>query len=371
VTGAARAPFRADQVGSLLRPPELARARARAKAAEISAEELKSVQDRCIREVVAKQEAIGLQSITDGEFRRDWWHIDFLAGFDGVSARPDPGVAGFKGIDVSEMPPIMGVNGRISRTRPIFVEHFRFLRSLARQTPKMTLPAPAVLHLRGGSAGIDRTVYPDLARFWDDVAQAYRAEIRDLGAAGCTYLQIDDTTYAMLCDASYRAMVAKRGDDPAQLVQTYARAVNAAIAARPPGMAVTMHTCRGNFMSSWVASGGYEAVAETVFNTVAVDGFFLEYDSHRAGGFEPLRFMPRGKKVVLGLVTTKTPELESKDALKRRIDEAAKLVPLDRLCLSPQCGFASTHHGNRLSEDDQWRKLELIVEVAHEVWGKA
>ncbi|MGQ0543703.1 MAG: 5-methyltetrahydropteroyltriglutamate--homocysteine S-methyltransferase, partial [Betaproteobacteria bacterium] len=349
-------------------PAELAEARARAKRGEIDAAALREVQDRCIRDAVARQEAIGLQSITDGEFRRDWWHIDFLSSLDGVSARPDPGVARFKDIDASAMPPIMGVTGKIARGRPVFLEHFRFLESVSRQTPKMTLPAPATLHQRGGGAVIDRSVYPDLGAFWDDVACAYREEIRDLAAAGCRYLQIDDTSYAMLCDTDFRAMAARRGDDPSALVRTYAEALNAALAGRPSGLTVTMHTCRGNFMSSWVGSGSYEAVAEAVFNSVDVDGFFLEYDSDRAGGFEPLRFMPRGKRVVLGLVTTKSAELERKDLLKRRIDEASCFVPIEQLCLSPQCGFASTHHGNRLGEADQWRKLERIVEVAREVW---
>jgi len=362
-------PFHADHVGSLLRPAELARARERSKRGEIDAGALREVQDRCIRDAVARQEAIGLRAITDGEFRRDWWHIDFLSGLEGVTARPDPGVARFRDIDASAMPPIMGVTGRIARAAPVFVEHFRFLKSVSRRTPKMTLPAPATLHQRGGDAVIDRSVYPDLGAFWDDVARAYREEIRDLAAAGCRYLQIDDTSYAMLCDAEFRAMAGRRGDDPSALVRTYAAAINAALAGRPAGMTVTMHTCRGNFMSSWVGSGSYEAVAEAVFNTVEVDGFFLEYDSERAGGFEPLRFMPRGKKVVLGLVTTKTPALESRELLKKRIDEASRFVPLEQLCLSPQCGFASTHHGNRLGEGDQWRKLERIVELAHEVWG--
>jgi len=251
----------------------------------------------------------------------------------------------------------------------VFVDHFKFLKSVTKNTPKMTIPAPAMLHHRGGRNSVSKEAYPDMAEFWDDVGRAYQEEIRDLVAAGCTYLQIDDTSYSMLCDEKFRAMTVTRGDNPSELVHTYAAAINKALAGRPAGLNVTMHTCRGNFMSSWVASGGYDTVAEAVFNEVKVDGFFLEYDSDRAGGFEPLRFMPKDKKVVLGLVTSKSPVLESKDLLKRRIDEAAKYVPLENLCLSPQCGFASTHHGNKLTAEDQWKKLRLIVEVAEEVWG--
>ena len=362
-------PFRADQVGSLLRPAELHEARAKAKKGELTAEALKAVEDKCIREAVSRQEATGMQAITDGEFRRDWWHVDFLSGFDGVETKQDPGVAPFQGIAAADMPPIMWVARKLRRTKPIFVDHFKFLKSVTKKTAKMTIPAPAMLHHRGGRNSVSKEAYPDLAELWEDVARGYREEIRDLAAAGCTYLQIDDTSYSMLCDTKFREMATKRGDDPDALVHTYAAAINKSIAERPAGLAITMHTCRGNFMSSWVASGGYDKVAEPVFNEIKVDGFFLEYDSDRAGGFEPLRFMPKGKKVVLGLVSSKLPELESKDVLKRRIDEAAKFVPLEDLCLSPQCGFASTHHGNKLSADDQWRKLERIVEVADEVWG--
>ncbi len=362
-------PFRADHVGSLLRPAELAEARVKAKRGEISAEALRAVQDRCIREAVTRQEGTGMQAITDGEFRRDWWHVDFLSGLDGVETKPDPGVAAFKGISNDDMPPIMFVAGKLKRTKPIFVEHFKFLKSIVKHTPKMTIPAPAMLHHRGGRNSVSTTAYPDVAEMWVDVGRAYAEEIRDLHAAGCNYLQIDDTSYSMLCDSAFREMTKKRGDDPEKLVHTYAAAINRAIADRPAGMAITMHTCRGNFMSSWVASGGYDSVAEAVFNEIKVDGFFLEYDSDRAGGFEPLRFMPKNKRVVLGLVSSKLPELESKDALKRRIEEASHFVPLENLCLSPQCGFASTHHGNKLTAEQQWKKLELVVEVAREVWG--
>jgi len=362
-------PFRADHVGSLLRPAELAEARVKAKRGEITADALRAVQDRCIREAVTRQEATGMQAITDGEFRRDWWHVDFLSGLDGVETKPDPGVAAFKGISNEDMPPIMFVAKKLKRTKPIFVEHFKFLKSIVKHTPKMTIPAPAMLHHRGGRNSVSTTAYPDVAEMWVDVGRAYAEEIRDLHAAGCNYLQIDDTSYSMLCDSAFREMTKKRGDDPEKLVHTYAAAINRAIADRPAGMAITMHTCRGNFMSSWVASGGYDSVAEAVFNEIKVDGFFLEYDSDRAGGFEPLRFMPKNKRVVLGLVSSKLPELESKDALKRRIEEASRFVPLENLCLSPQCGFASTHHGNKLTAEQQWKKLELVVEVAREVWG--
>ena len=364
-------PFRADHVGSLLRPAELAEARAKAKRGEITVDALRAVQDKCIREAVARQEATGIQAITDGEFRRDWWHVDFLSGFGGVDSRPDPGVANFKGLGTEDLPPIMSVTGKVRRVKPVFLDHFKFLKSITTKTPKMTVPAPAMLHHRGGYPSISKEAYPDRAQFWVDVGRAYSEEIRDFHAAGCTYLQIDDTSYSMLCDANFREMVKKRGDNPDELVHTYANAINLAIANRPAGMTVTMHTCRGNFQSSWVAEGGYEAVAETVFNEVKVDGFFLEYDSERAGGFEPLRFMPKDKIVVLGLITTKLAALEAKDMLRRRIEEATKYVPLENLCLSPQCGFASTYHGNKVTAEDQWRKLELVVEVAREVWGGA
>jgi 5-methyltetrahydropteroyltriglutamate--homocysteine methyltransferase len=359
-------PFRADQVGSLLRPPELREARELRRRGEIPAAALRAAEDRAIRDAIAKQEAIGLQAITDGEFRRDWWHVDFLTGFAGVESYSAPLVVGFK--DSEEQPPMLRVTGRVRRQRPVFVDSFKFMQAASARTAKQTLPAPAILHMRPGRAGISRDAYPDLKEFWWDVTRAYREEIRDLAAAGCRYLQLDDTSFAYLCDRDFRASMVKRGDHPQQLARTYVEAINAVLAERPAGMAVTMHTCRGNFKSTWVASGGYEPVVETMFSA-HVDGFFMEFDSERAGDFAPLRFLPRGKKVVLGLVTTKVGELEDKDTLKRRIEAAAKYVPLEDLCLSPQCGFSSTHHGNRLSYDEQWRKLERIVEVAREVWG--
>jgi 5-methyltetrahydropteroyltriglutamate--homocysteine methyltransferase len=360
-------PYRADQVGSLLRPHWLAAERARFKRGEIDAAALKATEDRAITEAVRRQEAIGLQSITDGEFRRDWWHLDFLAQLDGVTLKDNPGPKFQTGEHGGEQPPIATVTGRIACSRPIMADHFAFLSSQTTRTPKMTIPSPSMLHLRGGRAAISRESYPDLAAFWADVAAAYRSAIGHLYAAGCRYLQLDDITFAYLCDPKIQANCRANGDDPAALPQTYADTINAALAGKPADLQVTIHTCRGNFKSAWVAEGGYDSVVQAMFST-NVDGYFMEFDSARAGGFEPLKALPRGKKVVLGLVTTKVGELESKDALKRRIDEAARFVPLEDLCLSPQCGFSSTHHGNALSQDDQWRKLERVVEVAREVW---
>jgi len=361
-------PFRADQVGSLLRPQELHDARDKARRGEMSAEALRALQDKHIRAVVAKQESVGMHAVTDGEFRRDWWHIDFLAGFDGVTLDKGDayGEAKFKGTD--EQPPFMLVTGKIRRTKPSMLEHFKFLKSVAKKMPKFTMPSPAMLHARADRASIKRT-YPDLNEFWEDLARAYREEIADLYKAGCRYLQIDDTTIAMMGDPKVQEQFKKLGDDPKKDNLMYAQAVNAAIRDVPEDMAVAIHTCRGNFKSTWLASGGYDFVAETVFKTLDVDAFFLEYDTSRAGGFEPLRHVPKGKIVVLGLVSSKVPELEKKDELKRRIDEAAKYVPLENLCLSPQCGFSSTHHGNVLTEDDQWKKLGLVLDVSKSVWG--
>ena len=360
-------PFRADQVGSLLRPSTLAETRGRVKRGEADAATLRTAEDAAIREAVRHQEAIGMQSVTDGEFRRDWWHLDFLAQFDGVTLKENPGPK-FSIAGQGEQPPIATVSGKVACSRPIMTDAFAFLKGITTRTPKMTIPSPSMLHLRGGRAAISREAYPDLAEFWADVAAAYRLAIRHLADAGCRYLQLDDITFAYLCDPKIQATCRANGDDPAALPRTYAAAINAALADRPAGMAVTIHTCRGNFKSAWVAEGGYEPVVEAMFST-NVDGYFMEFDSARAGGFEPLKALPAGKKVVLGRVTTKIGELEGKDDLKRRIGEAARFVPLDNLCLSPQCGFSSTHHGNALSQDDQWRKLERVVEVAQEVWG--
>ena len=359
-------PFRADHVGSLLRPPELREARAKAKRGEFPAAAVAEIEDACIREAVARQEAIGLEAVTDGEFRRDWWHLDFLSGFDGIGLRASTALK-FQGVD--EIPPTPTVTGRIRATRPNMIGHFAFLKSVATKTAKFCIPSPSMAHMRGGTNGIPKELYPDPAEYWADLGAAYRATIAQLAAAGCTYLQIDDTTFSYLADEKMKALCRSNGDDPSQLHRTYADAINLALAGRPPGMTVTLHTCRGNFQSTWMAEQPYEAaIVESMFST-AVDGYFMEFDSARAGSFDVLRLLPRGKKVVLGLVTTKFGTLESKEALKKRIAEAAKFVPLENLCLSPQCGFASTHHGNLLSFEEQWRKLERVVEVAREVWG--
>ena len=363
------APFRADQVGSLLRPAELAASRARFKQGEIDADTLKAAEDAAIREAVRQQEAIGLQSITDGEFRRDWWHLDFLGQLDGVTLRQNDGPK-FQIAGQSEQPPIASVTGKVGCSRPIMAEHFAFLKSVTTRTPKMTIPSPSMLHLRGGRAAVSREAYPDMDGFWTDVAAAYRQAIAHLYAAGCRYLQLDDITFAYLCDPKIQANCRANGDDPMALPRTYAQVIDEALRDKPADLRVTIHTCRGNFKSAWVAEGGYDPVVEAMFST-NVDGYFMEFDSARAGGFEPLRVLPEGKKVVLGLVTTKLGELESAEDLERRIDEAARFVPLDRLCLSPQCGFSSTHHGNALSQQDQWAKLERVVQVARKVWGEA
>ena len=357
-------PFRADQVGSLLRPKELAEARAKFKKNEITATALETIEDRSIKDAIAKQESIGLESITDGEFRRDWWHLDFMAQLDGVTSVVNPGPK-FGGTE--EQPPIPSVTGKVGCSKPIMVDDFAFLKKNTSKTAKFTIPSPAMLHLRGGRSSISKEVYPDLREFWADTSTAWRKAIRHLADAGCTYLQLDDVSFSYLCDPKIQDTARKNGDDPAKLPRTYAHAINEALKDRPAGMTVTMHTCRGNFKSSWVASGGYETVAEALFSS-DVDAFFMEFDDERSGGFEPLRYLPKNKKVVLGLVTTKIGQLETKDFLIRKIKEAEKFVPLDNLCLSPQCGFSSTHHGNALSFDEQWKKLERVVEVANEVW---
>jgi 5-methyltetrahydropteroyltriglutamate--homocysteine methyltransferase len=345
-----RPPFRADHVGSLLRP--------------FAKERTVTEQRRAIREAVARQESIGLEAVTDGEFSRDWWHLDFLSQLDGVAlkALSGPGFAG-----TGEQPPIPVVTGKLRYPKPIMVEDFSYLKNLTRKTAKFCIPSPSMLHMRPGRAGISREAYPDLEEFFDDAARAYRAAIGAFAAAGCTYLQLDDTSFAYLCDAKMREAARKNGDDPAALPLLYAKTIQKAIENRPAAMTVTLHTCRGNFMSAWVAEGGYEPVAEAMFSS-GVDGFFMEFDTERAGSFEPLRYAPKGKKIVLGLVSSKTAVLESKVEIKRKIDQAARFVPLENLCLSPQCGFSSTHQGNKLSHDDQWRKLALVVDIAREVW---
>jgi len=365
-----RPPFRADHVGSLLRPPELKTARAQFKQKKISASQLREVEDQAIRSAVALQEAAGLQSVTDGEFRRAFWHVDFLTGFEGIVATQGQYALKFhgEGGTESETRSMMVVTSKVKRTRPVMVDHFRFLKNATKKTAKLCIPAPTYLHMRGGRRVVNEQAYPDVEEFWSDITLAYQQEIADLARAGLEYLQIDDVSFATLCDEGIRAQVKRDGEDPDRLPAKYSKVISGLLKDKPRSMAVTMHTCRGNHASMWMAEGGYDKVAEAIFQT-DVDGFFLEYDSARAGGFEPLRFVPKGKKVVLGLISTKTPVLEKKDALKKRIDAAAKYVPLENLCLSPQCGFASSEVGNQLTEDDQKRKLALAVEVAQDVWG--
>ncbi len=361
-------PFRADHVGSLLRPARLKDARAKHAQGAITAAQLKEIEDREIEQAINKQQEIGLKLATDGEFRRSWWHFDFFRGLDGVTFyTTDYGIQ-FHGVQTKAE--AIKITGKLGFSGHPMLEHFKFLKSHTRVTPKMTIPAPSTFHFRQGRAAISKDVYPTLDPFFADLAAAYRVAIRAFYDAGCRYLQLDDTAWAMVCDPNERAQSKARGDDPATLPQRYAALTNAALAQKPADMTITMHSCRGNFRSTFIASGGYDFVAEQLLGNTAFDGYFLEYDSERAGGFEPLRFFPKGnKQLVLGLVTSKSGKLESKDAIKRRIDEATKYVALDQLCLSPQCGFASTEEGNVLAEDEQWAKLRMIVELADEVWG--
>jgi 5-methyltetrahydropteroyltriglutamate--homocysteine methyltransferase len=361
-------PFRADHVGSLLRPAAIKEARGKRERNEIPAEALRAIEDREIEKAIATQEQIGLKLATDGEFRRSWWHFDFFRGLKGVTFyTTDHGIQ-FHGVQTKAE--AIKIDGKIDFAGHPMLDHFKFLQSHTRVTPKMTIPAPSTLHFRQGRAAISREVYPDLDLFFDDLAKAYRAAVRAFYDAGCRYLQLDDTAWAMLCDPNERAQSKKRGDDSDSLPARYARLVNAALHAKPADMAITMHSCRGNFRSTFIASGGYDFVAEHLLGHTNFDGYFLEYDSDRAGGFAPLRYFPKGdKQLVLGLVTSKTGTLESKDEIKRRIDEATRYVALDQLCLSPQCGFASTEEGNILAEDEEWAKLRMIVEIAEEVWG--
>ena len=366
-----RPPFRADHVGSLLRPPALLRAREEHAAGRLSAESLRAAEDEAIREAVRMQEGLGLRSVTDGELRRASWHMDFVYQLGGVGRSDETLVVHFHNRegDVEFTPSLQRVYAPVALEHTIFGDDFGFLRSLAADgTPKQTIPAPSMVHYRGGRAVIDSDVYPDLAVFWADLGAAYAEEIRRLHELGCTYLQLDDTSLAYLNDPAQRAEISARGEDADQLHLTYISTVNAALEGRPEGMTVTTHLCRGNFRSSWVAEGSYEFVAEALFNELDVDGFFMEFDDERSGGFEPLRFVPPGKQIVLGLVTTKSGELESKDDLKRRIEDASRFVPLDQLCLSPQCGFSSTVDGNALTAEQQSAKLRLVVETAAEVW---
>jgi 5-methyltetrahydropteroyltriglutamate--homocysteine methyltransferase len=365
-------PFRADHVGSLLRPQRLLHARDDFAAGRITAADLTAVEDEVIPSAIQMQEEVGLQSATDGEFRRASWHMDFIYALGGVSKAPGHLAVKFHNAagDIEFTPASIRIDGRLGIGDTIFADAFVFLRDHVRTAvPKLTIPSPNMVHYRGGPASVDPAVYPDMEGFWADLAAAYADEVQRLGALGCTYLQFDDTSLAYLNDPSQRAEISERGEDAEHMHLRYIKQINDAVKDKPAGMAITTHMCRGNFRSSWVASGGYDFVAEALFSELDVDGFFLEYDDERSGGFEPLRFVPKGKMVVLGLVTTKRPQLESGDDLKRRIDEAAKYVPLDQICLSGQCGFSSTSEGNALSYDEQVAKLRLIVETARDVWG--
>ena len=366
-------PFRADHVGSLLRPAALKQARAQRERGEITAEELKTIEDREIEAVIRKQEEAGLRSVTDGEFRRAFWNYDFLGQLDGVEAYLGERKIKFQGPQPKPM--MLRVIGKLGgyRAHPM-IEHFKFVAAHAKATtnkatPKMTVPSPSSLHFRYGRDAVPVEIYPDMDDFYRDLGEGYRKALRAFSDAGCRYLQLDEVNFTYLCDPKLRAFVANRGEDPETLPHVYARMINAALSDVAPDVTKAMHLCRGNFQSTFVASGGYEPVAEILFNEINIDAYFMEYDSDRAGGFAPLRFVPKGKMVVLGLVTSKSGTLESKDELKRRIDQAARYIDLDQLCLSPQCGFASTEEGNILAEDEQWAKLRRIVEVADEVWG--
>ena len=369
-----RPPFRADHVGSLLRPPALLEARAAHKAGRIDDAALRAAEDAAIREVIAMQKDVGLRSATDGEFRRASWHMDFIYQLDGVTKAPGDLKVQFHNAegDIEFTPAAMQIDGKLGVSETIFGDDFAFLRDTVGDdgvTPKLTIPSPSMVHYRGGRASIDATLYPEMDAFWADLTAAYAEEVRRLGAEGCTYLQFDDTSLAYLNDPEQRKHVAAIGGDGEHQHEAYIKHINEALAGRPEGMAITTHMCRGNFRSSWVAEGGYDFVAEALFNDLEVDGFFMEWDDARSGGFEPLRFVPKGKVVVLGLVTTKRGELESADDLKRRIEEASQYVDLDQLCLSPQCGFSSTVEGNALSYEQEVAKLRRVVEVAQDVWG--
>ena len=364
-------PFRADHVGSLLRPPALKQARDAHKRGEITAAQLRTAEDAAIREVVKLQEDVGLQGITDGELRRGSWHMDFLYQIGGVTRVQDNLKVQFhneKG-DIEFTPSALKVTSRLKLDKCIFGDDFAYLKSVTKGTPKLTIPAPSMIHYRGGKSVVDTGVYADINEFWADLKEVYAREVEELGKLGCTYLQMDDTSLAYLNDPTQRDYIAKLGGDSKNQHLTYIDLINGALARKPANMAVCTHLCRGNYRSSWVASGGYDYVAEALFNELKVDGFFLEYDDERSGGFEPLRFVPKGKYVVLGVITSKRAALEKKDDLKRRIEQAAKFVPMEQICLSPQCGFSSTLEGNAVTLDDQIAKLRLVVETARELWG--
>jgi 5-methyltetrahydropteroyltriglutamate--homocysteine methyltransferase len=369
-----RPPFRADHVGSLLRPPELLRARDDLAAGRISGDELRGIEDDAIREAVRMQEEVGLKSATDGEFRRESWHMDFIYQLGGIRKVQDDTikVAFHNESKTYEWaPPSAHVVAPLTLTHTIFGDAFEYLaKTVTTAMPKLTVPSLSMVHYRGGRSAIDESVYPELGRFWTDLAAAYADEVRRLYDLGCRYLQFDDTSLAYMNDPAQRRHVEEIGGDPEHQHEQYIANINRALAGRPADLAVTTHMCRGNNQSMWAAAGGYDFVAEALFNELQVDGFFCEWDDERSGGFEPLRFVPEGKRVVLGLVTSKRGELESKDDLKRRIEDASRFVDVDQLCLSPQCGFSSTKEGNDLTPDQQWAKLRLIVETAQEVWGE-
>ena len=362
-------PYRADHVGSLLRPKALLKARQRYQEKEITKQDLRLVEDRHISEVIKKQEAVGLKSITDGEFRRAFFHLDFLEQLDGVTVKGSIAASSDAQDKVGFTPPKLSVTGKLRHVKTIQVDDFIYLRSQVTMTPKVSIPSPTMVHFRGGRKAIDIEAYPDMDEFFEDLAQCYRDEINALYQAGCRYIQLDDTNLAYLCDPEMRAGALERGDDPNELPHAYAKLINSVIDDRPADLTVGVHLCRGNFRSTWFAEGGYEPIAEVLFNELNVDAYFLEYDDERSGDFAPLRFVPDDKTVVLGLVTTKLPKLELSRDLVQRIKEAAQYLPLENMCLSPQCGFSSTLHGNEISEDNQWAKLELVVKTALEIWG--
>jgi 5-methyltetrahydropteroyltriglutamate--homocysteine methyltransferase len=368
-------PFRADHVGSLLRPPDLARARAEFKAGRIDGETLRTTEDDAIRGVIELQRAAGLKTVTDGEFRRTSWHMDFIYSLDGIEQVEGSSIhVQFRSAEgeYDYAPPAMRVSGRVGLSDTIFAQAFSFLRdnASAQQTPKLTVPSPSMVHYRGGNSSIDESVYPELDRFWDDLSGAYAEQLSGAYDLGCRYLQLDDTSLAYVNDPAQREHIRQIGGDPDHLHEQYIANINKALAGRPEDMVITTHLCRGNNQSMWAAEGGYDFVAEALFGDLDVDGYFLEFDDERSGTFEPLRFVPSGKQVVLGLVTTKKPELEDRDLLKRRIEEASPYVDVEQICLSPPCGFSSTEEGNKLSIDDERAKLELIVAVAEDVWGR-
>lgn len=367
----AEPPYRADHVGSLLRPQSLIEAREKYQNGELGREELWDIESRAVDDAIALQESVGLKSITDGDFRRGHWWNDFVLAINGIEIQGGMEVH-FRqkpGEEIAHAPHRAVVTARLKRPRGICTDAFKYLAAHTNGTPKLCMPSPSIVHFRSGREGIDKTAYPDMDEFFDDLARIWREEISDIAALGGRYIQLDEVNLAFLCDPKLREAVAKLGEDPDTLPKTYARLINNTVRDRPADMVACLHLCRGNHRSNWVADGGYEPVAETLFNAIDVDAYFMEFDSPRAGNFEPLRFVPKGKTIVLGLVTSKFPDLESKDELKRRIDEAAKYVPLDQLALSPQCGFASTLLGNKLTEEDEKAKLRLVVETADEIWG--